>query len=89
VVTSYGGGFVPLENVVRVSDFLLVHGNGVSDPRRISEMVEESRSVPGYEPKPILFNEDDHYDFDQPENNFVSAVSKGASWDIMDIGKSN
>ena len=89
VGTSYGGGFVPLENVVRVSDFLLVHGNGVNDPRRISEMVEESRLVSGYEPKPILFNEDDHYDFDQPENNFVSAVFKGASWGIMDIGKSN
>ena len=84
--TSYGGGFVPLENVVRVSDFLLVHGNDVSDPRRISEMVEESRSVPRHEPKPILFNEDDHYDIDQPENNFVA---KGASWGIMDIGKSN
>ena len=38
VGTSYGGGKVPLANVVRASDFLLVHGNGVSDPNRIIEM---------------------------------------------------
>jgi hypothetical protein len=89
VGTSYGGGFVPLENVVRVSDFLLIHGNGVSDPERIAEMVEQSRSVTGYRRMPILFNEDDHYDFDQPYNNFIAAVSKRASWGIMDIGQSN
>jgi hypothetical protein len=38
---------------------------------------------------PILFNEDDHYDFDQPENNFLAAVSKGASWGLLDIGENN
>ena len=27
--TSYGGGTVPGENVVRAADFLLLHGNGV------------------------------------------------------------
>lgn len=30
VGTSYGGGAVPKENVVRASDFLLLHGNGAS-----------------------------------------------------------
>src|SRR6185503_13016539 len=30
--TSYGGGTVPRENVVVASDFLLLHGNGVSQP---------------------------------------------------------
>lgn len=38
--TSYGGGFVPLSNVVKSSDFLLMHGNGVKDPRRIAQMVD-------------------------------------------------
>ena len=89
VGTSYGGNFIPLENVVRVSDFLLIHGNGVSDPRRIAEMVDQTREVEGYRPVPILFNEDDHYDFDRPENNFRSAVSRGASWGYLDIGESN
>ena len=42
-----------------------LHGNGVSDPKQIAEMVRKTRAVPGYAPKPILFNEDDHFDFDQ------------------------
>jgi hypothetical protein len=84
VGTSYGGGFIPLENVVRVSDFLLLHGNGVSDPKRIGEMVRKTRAVPGYTPKPILFNEDDHFDFDQPTNNFVAALDEFASWGYFD-----
>src|SRR5215207_3195991 len=39
VSTSYGGGAVPRENVVRAADFLLMHGNGVADPARIAAMV--------------------------------------------------
>ena len=89
VGTSYGGGFIPLENVVRASDFLLIHGNGVKDPKRIAEMVDQTRAVPGYRPMPILFNEDDHYDFEQPENNFIDAISRGASWGCLDIGENN
>jgi hypothetical protein len=86
VGTSYGGGTVSKENVVRASDFLLMHGNGVSDPKRIGEMVRQARAVPGYTPKPILFNEDDHFNFDQPENNFVAAISEYASWGYFDPG---
>lgn len=89
VSTSYGGGSVPLENVVRAADFLLIHGNGVSDPARIAEMVRQTRRVSGYTAKPILFNEDDHFDFDKPMNNFVAAVSEGASWGFFDPGKNN
>jgi hypothetical protein len=89
VGTSYGGGFVPLENVVRVSDFLLLHGNGVSDPHRIAEMVDQTRAVPGFRPMPILFNEDDHFDFDQPYNNFLAAISRYASWGYFDPGENN
>jgi len=89
VGTSYGGGFVPLENVVCVSDFLLMHGNGVSDPNRIAAMVEQARDVPGYRPMPILFNEDDHFNFDKPFNNFIAAVSKRASWGYFDPGENN
>jgi len=84
VGTSYGGGAIPKENVVRVSDFLLLHGNGVKDPKRIGEMVSATRKVPGYRPMPILFNEDDHFEFDQPENNFTAAIKAGASWGYFD-----
>jgi len=87
--TSYGGGTVPRENVVRASDFLLMHGNGVGDPLRIARMVREARAVPGYRPMPILFNEDDHFDFDRPMNNMIAAASEHASWGYFDPGESN
>jgi hypothetical protein len=82
--TSYGGGTVPKANVVKSSDFLLLHGNGVKDPARIAEMVRLTRKVPGYRPMPILFNEDDHFDFDRPANNFLSALGEYASWGYFD-----
>lgn len=85
VSTSYGGGTLPGENVVRSADFLLLHGNGVSNPDRITGMVRETRRIPGYRPVPIVFNEDDHFDFDKPRNNFVAAVEAGASWGYFDF----
>ena len=89
VGTSYGGGSIPRENVVRSSDFLLLHGNGVSDPERIAGMVRETRQVPGYRPMPILFNEDDHFDFDRPYNNMRAAIGEYASWGYFDPGANN
>jgi hypothetical protein len=91
VGTSYGGRRVPDENVAAVSDFLLLHGNGVTDPARITEMVAQTRALEGYRahPMPILFNEDDHFDFDQPANNWVAAVESYASWGYFDGGASS
>jgi hypothetical protein len=89
VGTSYGGDTIPEEHVVQASDFLLIHGNGVTQPSRIAEMVRQTRAVPGYAPKPVLFNEDDHYDFDQPTNNFTAAIGEYASWGLYDQGKNN
>jgi hypothetical protein len=85
VSTSYGGNTVPKPNVVKASDFLLLHGNGVKEPKRIAEMVEQTRKVEGYRPVPILFNEDDHFDFDKPSNNFAAAVGAFASWGYFDF----
>jgi hypothetical protein len=83
--TSYGGGRLPGENVVRVADFLLLHGNGVSDPAQIARMVRNCRQIAGYRPMPILFNEDDHYGFERPQNNLVAAVAERASWGYFDF----
>ncbi|GAB2796023.1 hypothetical protein GCM10027275_46580 [Rhabdobacter roseus] len=85
VGTSYGGGFIPLPNVVRASDFILLHGNGVSDPAKITSMVQRTRAVEGYTPKPILFNEDDHFNFEQETNNFTAAVQSYTSWGYFDF----
>ncbi len=85
VSTSYGGNTVPAENVVRSADFLLLHGNGVSDPKRITELVQLTRKVAGYTPKPIFFNEDDHFNFEVPVNNFTAAVGAYAGWGYFDF----
>lgn len=82
--TSYGGNTVPKENVVRASDFLLLHGNGVKDPARITELISQTRAVPGYRAMPVLFNEDDHENFGEPSNNFTAAIAAHASWGWFD-----
>jgi hypothetical protein len=87
--TSYGGGKVPEDNVIDVSDFALLHGNGVSDPDRIAEMVRQTRALPAWRPMPILFNEDDHFDFDRDWNNCLAALSEYASWGYFDPGEPN
>jgi len=85
VATSFNGNTVPSDQVVEVSDFVLIHGNGVNDPERIQEMVNETRKLPSYRPMPIVFNEDDHYDFEQPMNNMLAAFKSGASWGFFDF----
>ncbi len=84
VSTSYGGGVIPMPNVVAASDYLLLHGNGVKDPAKIAKMVKATREVEGFRGQPIVFNEDDHFDFDKPDNNFVQAVKTYASWGYFD-----
>jgi hypothetical protein len=84
VSVSFNGGTVPTPNVVAAADFLLLHGNGVKEPEEIARMVSQTRQVPGYRAMPILFNEDDHFDFDEPRNNFLAAVGQYASWGYFD-----
>ena len=84
VSTSYGGGSIPGENVAEVADFLLIHGNGVGDPNRIRGMVDRCRKIKGYHGQPIVFNEDDHFNFDKADNNFIAAVSRYAGWGYFD-----
>jgi len=80
--TSYSGP-LPGENVLTNADFILVHGNGVKNPERLTDAIHKIRTL-GEPPKPILFNEDDHYDFNQRTNHFVAAVSEHASWGYFD-----
>jgi hypothetical protein len=86
VGTSYRGRAVAGERVVAVSDLVLLHGNGVTDPAYIGEMVRRTRALPTYRPMPIIFNEDDHFDFDQPVNNLLVATAHYASWGYFDPG---
>jgi hypothetical protein len=87
VSTSYGGGFVPLSNVVKASDFLLIHGNGVKGYDAMRALIAKTRAVDGHRVMPLVVNEDDHFDFDQDKNNFVAAVEKYVSWGYFDYRK--
>jgi len=87
--TSFKGGSIPTGEVISVSDFVLLHGNGVEDPRQIAKMVETVRLMPEYRPMPILFNEDDHFDFEKDENNMMSAINAYASWGFLECGENN
>jgi hypothetical protein len=88
VSTSYGGrGRVPDESVARVADFLLLHGNGTADSDLIADQVERTRSLAEYHGQPILFNEDDHFEFDAAWNNCVAALSRHTSWGYFDPGE--
>ncbi len=57
-------------NVIKASDFLLLHGNGADDPARIRRMIETTRQADGYRPMPVLVNEDDHFRFKDPDNHY-------------------
>ena len=84
VSTSFTGGVVPPDNVIAAGDFVLLHGNGVGDPDKIRAMVDRTRASKAYRDQPVLFNEDDHFDFDKPDNNMLAAVSRYAGWGYFD-----
>ncbi len=82
--TSLKGGAVPAGNLLQQADFLLLHGNGVEEPGRIAEMVRECRQAGGYQGQPVLFNEDDHYRFQDSWNNMRAALQEHAGWGFFD-----
>ncbi len=87
VGTSYAIGALPSEAVVAASDFILLHGNSMDDPRQIGDTADAVRAIAGYRPMPVLFNEDDHFDFDKPVNNFYTALKKRCGWGFFDPGE--
>ncbi len=83
VATSYGGA-EPGAKVVAAEDFILVHGNGIKTPERLRQDIHAIRAMPGAAGKPLVFNEDDHYDFDKPDSHLAIAVDEHASWGFFD-----
>ena len=72
------------DELMAVCDFLLPHGNRAHHPDGIRLLVVRNRAAASYRGQPIIFNEDDHFDFDKPDNNFVAAIGEGASWGFFD-----
>jgi len=90
VSTSYGGGTVPGEKVVAVSDYVLLHGNGVSDPKQMVKLIESTRARMGANVKPIINNEDDrpwrdkHQGLGEAGNNMIVCIEHYVSWGYFD-----
>lgn len=84
VSTSFTGGVVPRSDVVQASDYVLLHGNGVGQASKMNNFIASTKNVSGYNNKPIIINEDDHYNFTQPANNLVTAVGEYVSWGFFD-----
>lgn len=92
VSTSLIGMQAPPAAIIAASDFLLPHGNRVYGPdghfqpapHGIRLQLAQWRASPAYRGQPIVYNEDDHFEFDKPDNHFVAAVESGASWGYFD-----
>src|SRR5690606_3760592 len=84
VSTSFSGNALPTPNVIESSDFVLVHGNG-ANAEDIKNLIINVRDSEAYTPKPIVFNEDDHYDYDEESYNLLSAIEHYASWGYFDF----
>jgi hypothetical protein len=82
---SFRGGAVPSVQVAALTDLLLLHGNRVTDPDLLARQAEAARAIAG-RPLPLVFNEDDHFNFEQPCNNLLAADRRHASWGFFDAG---
>jgi len=85
--TSVSGRVAPTAEIVAASDFVLLHGNHLDEPKEITSRIEKTRSLPTYRGQPLVFNEDDHFNFDHQENNFFNALTGRAGWGYFDPGQ--
>ena len=73
-------------DVLRASDFVMIHGNGAAFPGRLGELADQIMATEGWRPMPIVVNEDDHFDFDEPDNHLLAALRHHLSWGYFDPG---
>lgn len=85
VSTSYKGGVIPSTKVINESDYIILHGNGVHSPNALRNLISSTTNVS--QNKPIIINEDDHFDFDASDYNFLAAVEGYVSWGFFDYRK--
>ena len=84
ISTSFNGGVVPPDHLLAACDYVLLHGNNVDHPDGIRAQVAAVRASAAWRGTPILYNEDDHYDFDAADNNMFAAIESGAGWGFFD-----
>jgi len=84
VSTSFATAAPIPERLLRTADYVLYHGNGLATPQAVHARAKQIRATAGYHGQPLLINEDDHFDFDKPENNFLAAVEEYSGWGYFD-----
>lgn len=84
VSTSFSGCNTPTPEVAKESDFILLHGNGMKDPKGIIKLAKKTRKMIYPVKKPILINEDDHFDFEKDTCNFTASIFSYVSWGYFD-----
>ncbi|MFI3240494.1 MAG: glycoside hydrolase family 43 protein [Bacteroidales bacterium] len=84
VSTSLKGCSIPTEEIVAVSDYVLLHGNGMKKADKMRKAIKDTRALTNYTTKPIVVNEDDNYNFDTQFSNIAIAVEDYASWGYFD-----
>jgi hypothetical protein len=89
VSTSFGGGRVPVDAVLKACDFVLLHGNGIREPGKLAELVRKVRSSPAWHPMPVVFNEDPNLEMGEEKSTFLAAVGAYASWGLYDQGRND
>jgi hypothetical protein len=84
VSTSFATPAPLPERLLQTADYVLYHGNGLRTPQDIHARAKSIRATAGYRGQPLLINEDDHFDFDRPENNMLAAVEEYSGWGYFD-----
>jgi hypothetical protein len=84
VGTSFPVKSMPTVEVMRVSDFVLLHGNGFSSSAELVEKIRATRALDPQRVIPVLINEDDHNDFNAPDGRLASCIAEHVSWGWFD-----
>jgi hypothetical protein len=75
---------MPSDAYFGAADYVLLHGNGITPPDRLREHIRSRKANPAYRGQPLLINEDDHFDFDQPDNNMLASIGEFCGWGYFD-----
>lgn len=85
VGTSFPVNVVPTVEVMRASDFVLIHGNGFRESDELEERIKDVRALDAKRVIPVLVNEDTHKDFDDADGRLKTCVASHVSWGWLDL----
>ncbi|MCU0228941.1 MAG: hypothetical protein MUF01_15015 [Bryobacterales bacterium] len=82
--TSFPVKAMPTFEAVLESDFVLLHGNSFTSADRLVERIRATRQLDPGRTFPVLVNEDDHSDFEDPDGRLARCVDEHVSWGWFD-----